>query len=402
MSVTDPAAGAPGRRYLDNAATSWPKPAEVLAAWEHAGRSIGAAAGRAAYREAAVADEIRGRCRARAAALLGGVDPQRVAFPAGGTLALNMAIHGVVRRGDHVIATAADHNASLRPLRWLQSRGTIDLTILPCDAVGRVDPAAVAAAWRRDTRLVACAHASNVTGAVQDAAAIGRIARDRGGLFLLDAAQSLGLLPCGPDETGADIVAAPGHKWLQGPAGAAILWVRDGVGIEPLIQGGTGSASDSLDMPERFTDRFEAGTPDLPALAGLLAAIEWLAARSQRPPTATPAAVAAGVDVVARRCRDLAADAAVRLAAVGARVLAAPGATAPIVSFTVEGYDPGELAVLLEQVAGVQVRSGFHCAACIHAYLGTQAGGTVRASFGPFNTGDDVEALVGAVEKLRG
>jgi selenocysteine lyase/cysteine desulfurase len=402
MSVTEPpATGATVRRYLDNAATSWPKPAEVLAAWEHAGRSIGVAAGRAAYREAVLADEIRGRCRAAAAGLLGGVDPQRIALPFGGTLAINTAIHGVVRRGDHVIATAADHNASLRPLRWLQAHGTIDLTLLPCDAVGRVDPAAVAAAWRRDTRLVVCTHASNVTGTVQDAAAIGRIVRERGGLFLLDAAQSLGLMPCGPAATGADILVAPGHKWLQGPAGTAILWVREGVEIEPLIQGGTGSASDSLDMPERFTDRFEAGTPDLPALAGLLAAIEWLAAQSPRPPAATPAAIAAGVDIIARRCRGLAADAGERLAAVGARVIAAPGTPAPIVSFTVEGYDPGELAVLLEQVAGVQVRSGFHCAACIHAHLGTQAGGTVRASFGPFNTGDDVEALVGAVGRLR-
>jgi len=402
MSVTEPpATGATVRRYLDNAATSWPKPAEVLTAWEHAGRSIGAAAGRAAYREAVLADEIRGRCRVAAAGLLGGVDPQRIALPFGGTLAINTAIHGVVRRGDHVIATAADHNASLRPLHWLQARGTIDLTLLPCDAGGRVDPAAVAAAWRRDTRLVVCAHASNVTGTVQDAAAIGRIVRERDGLFLLDAAQSLGLMPCGPGATGADILVAPGHKWLQGPAGTAILWVRESVEIEPLIQGGTGSASDSLDMPERFTDRFEAGTPDLPALAGLLAAIEWLAAQSPRPPAATPAAIAAGVDIIARRCRGLAADAGERLAAVGAHVIAAPGTPAPIVSFTVEGYDPGELAVLLEQVAGVQVRSGFHCAACIHAHLGTQAGGTVRASFGPFNTGDDVEALVGAVGRLR-
>jgi cysteine desulfurase/selenocysteine lyase len=402
MSVTvPPAAAGTRRRYLDHAATSWPKPPDVLAAWEHAGRAIGAAAGRAAYREAAVADEIRLRCRAAAAAVLGGVDPQRVALPSGGTLALNMAIHGVVRPGDHVIATAADHNASLRPLHWLQARGTIDLTLLPCDAVGRVDPAAVVAAWRRDTRLVVCAHASNVTGVVQDAAAIGRVARDRGGLVLLDAAQSLGLMPCGPDVTGADIIAAPGHKWLQGPAGVAILWVREGVALEPVIQGGTGSASDSLEMPERFVERFEAGTPDLPALAGLRAAVEWIAAQATQPADATPAGIAAGVEAVGRRCRDLAAEAAAGLASVGARVLTAHGTSAPIVSFTVEGYDPGELAVLLEQVAGVQVRSGFHCAARIHPHLGTQAGGTVRASFGPFNTDDDVAALVDAVRRLR-
>ncbi len=395
------------RRYLDAAATSWPKPPEVLAAWEHAGRTIGAAAGRAAYREAAVADGIRSRCRAAAAVLLGGVDPERVALPAGGTLALNVAIHGLVRRGDHVIATAADHNATLRPLHWLEARGVIALTIVPCDATGRVDPAAVAAAWRRETRLVSCAHASNVTGAVQDAAAIGRIAHDRGGLFLLDAAQAVGQVPCTPLQTAADVIVAPAHKWLHGPAGAAILWVREGVDMSPLIQGGTGSASDSLAMPERFVDAFEAGTPDLPALAGLLAALEWFGVQAggAAGPAATGGvtadALAAGIDAIGRRCRDLAAAAAAGLAAIaGVRVLAAHAGPA-IVSFTVEGYAPAEVAVLLEQLVGVQTRSGFHCAACIHGHLGTQSGGTVRASFGPFNTHADVEALVTAISRLR-
>jgi selenocysteine lyase/cysteine desulfurase len=388
------------RRYLDNAATSWPKPPEVLAAWEHAGRSIGAAAGRAAYREAALADGIRARCRAAAADLLGGVDPERVALPSGGTLALNMAIHGLARHGDHVIATAADHNATLRPLHRLQARGSIDLTIVPCDALGLVDPAAIAAAWRPDTRLVTCAHACNVTGAVQDVAAIGRIAHDRGGLLLLDAAQSLGQLPGTPSATAADVIVASAHKWLQGPAGAAILWVRQGVAMEPLIQGGTGSSSDSLEMPERFVDAFEAGTPDLPALAGLLAAVGWFGSRSAVPGASATGSLAAGVDSVGGHCRALAAAAATGLAAIGGvRVVAARGG-APIVSFTVEGYDPAEVAVLLEQMAGVQTRAGFHCAACVHGHLGTQGGGTVRASFGPFNTGDDVDALVDAVGRL--
>ena len=387
----------PIRRYLDNAATSWPKPPEVFAAWEQAGRVIGAAAGRATYREAMEADAIRSRCRVAVARLLGDVDPQRVAFPAGSTLGLNMAIHGLLRSGDHVIATAADHNATLRPLTWLADRGVIELTIVPCDGAGRVDPDMVAQAWRPATRLVVCSHASNVTGAVQDARALGQIAHDRDGLFLLDAAQSFGQIPFTADGCRADLIVAPSHKWLLGPAGTGILWVRSGLDLEPLIQGGTGSASDSLAMPDRFTDRMEAGTPDLPALAGLLAATGWLAAQS--------------IDAIGRRCRGLAADAAARLGAIdGVRVIG-PHAASPraedgeasvgIVSFTVEGYDPAEVAVLLEQLAGVQVRSGFHCAACIHVHLGTQSGGTVRASFGPFNTGDDVDAIVAAVQKLR-
>ena len=387
----------PVRRYLDNAATSWPKPPEVFAAWEHAGRVIGAAAGRATYREAVEADGIRTRCRAAVARLLGNVDPLRVALPAGATLGLNIAIQGLAESGDHVIATAADHNATLRPLAWLADRGVIELSVVPCDGTGRVDPDVVARAWRPTTRLMTCSHVSNVTGAVQDARALGQIAHERGGLFLLDAAQSLGQVACAAEDCNADLVVAPSHKWLLGPAGAGILWVRPGIDLDPLVQGGTGSASDSLAMPDRFTDRMEAGTPDLPALAGLLASTQWLASQS--------------IEAVGQHGRRFAASAAARLGEIGGVRVVGPHATshdsgsgeaiAGIVSFTVEGYDPAEVAALLEQLAGVQVRSGFHCAACIHAHLGTQSGGTVRASFGPFNTGDDVDAIVAAVQKLR-
>ena len=382
-AVTDPD---PVRRYLDNAATSWPKPDAVLAAWNDAARRVGATAGRAAYREAVEADVIRRAARTAAAGLLGGVDPDRVALPAGCTLALNMAIHGLARPGDHVIATAADHNATLRPLRWLERHGGVPLTIAPCDACGRVDPAAIAAAWRPATRLVVVSHASNVTGVVQDVPAIAALAHQRGGLVVLDAAQSLGQLRCDRPGFGADVVAAPAHKWLLGTGGTAILWARAGVEPEPLVQGGTGSASDSLEMPEAFTDRMEAGTPDVPALAALGAAAAWLEER--------------GVDRVALACRALADECAGGLRALrGVRVIAAD-AGAPIVSFTVEGYAPAEVAVLVEHVAGVQVRAGHHCAAGVHDALGTRLGGTVRASFGPFNTAADAAALVAAVSSI--
>jgi selenocysteine lyase/cysteine desulfurase len=376
------------RRYLDNAATTWPKPPAVLDAWLAAARDLGATAGRAAYRDAVEADAIRSRARGAVARLLGGVDPLRVALPGGCTLALNLTIHGLLRSGGHAIATAADHNATLRPLHWLASHGLIELTVVPCDAAGRVDPAAIAAAWRADTRLVVLSHASNVTGAVQPVRAIADIAHERNGLLLLDAAQSLGQLACDVATLGADVVAAAGHKWLLGTAGVGILWARAGLDIETLVQGGTGSGSDSLDMPEAFTDRMEAGTPDVPALAALSAGIRWLEAES--------------ILTVGGRCRGLAAECASRLAAIrGVRVVAVPDGP-PIVSFLVEDYDPADVAVLVEQVAGVQVRSGHHCAAAIHRHLGTQAGGTVRASFGPFNTADDVDAVVGAIEAITG
>jgi len=371
------------RRYLDHAATTWPKPPQVISAWQRAAIELGATAGRGLYRESLEATAIRERARAAAARLLGGVDPERVALPAGCTLALNAAIHGLVAAGDHVIATAADHNATLRPLHALSAGGLIDLTIVPCDATGFVDPAAIAAAWRPATRMVVVSHVCNVTGAVQDVAAIAALTRGRDGLLVLDAAQSLGVLACEAPGWGADVVAAPAHKWLHGMAGAAILWARPGVEPGPLVRGGTGSASESLAMPAPFTERLEAGSPDVPALAAVEAAAGWLEAR--------------GADACGGHGRSLADSLAAGLASVaGVRVLRGGGAAA-IVSFTVEGYDPADMAAILEQSVGVQVRSGFHCAACIHDHLGTRAGGTVRASFGPGNTEEDVAAVVAAV-----
>ncbi len=374
------------RRYLDNAATAWPRPAVVLDAWRDAAERVGATAGRAAYREAIEAEAIRTRARVACARILGGVDAARVAFTAGCTVALNTAIAGLLRPGDHAIASAADHNAALRPLHALRSRGLIDLTIVPCDGLGRVDPATIVAAWRPATRLVCCTHASNVTGAVQDATAIGGLARERGGLFLLDASQTLGQLPFTVPGAAADVVAAPAHKWLQGVGGVGILWCRPGVEPAPLVIGGTGSASDTLDMPEAFPARLEAGTADVPGLAALVAAIGWIEERS--------------VATIGRQCRALADRCAAELATIrGVRVLAA-GDGPPIVSFTVAGHDPAEVAAAAEAIAGVQLRSGIHCAALVHEPLGTLPGGTVRASFGPFNTPDDVEALVAAVRAI--
>ena len=389
MSVTQPLAP---RRYLDHAATSWPKPEIVFGAWEQAARTVGAAAGRGGYREAIQADAICESARSRVAALLGGVDPSRVAFPAGATLALNMAIHGLLKPGDHVLAMASDHNATLRPLHWLSTRGIIETTIVPCDGVGRVDPDAVANAWRPSTKLIVCSHASNVTGVLQEAEALAAIAHQRGGLLLLDAAQTLGqisFMPRGLGESafGADVVAAPSHKWLQGMAGAGIFWVRPGIDVELLVQGGTGTSSNSLEMPDSFLQRMQPGTPDVPALAGLSAAVDWLDSQT--------------IEAIAAQGRTLAQGCASQLREIpGVRVIGPRDIAVPIVSFTVEGYDPSEIAALLEQLAGVQVRSGFHCAALVHDHIGTQSGGTVRVSFGPFNSADDADAVAEVIATL--
>jgi cysteine desulfurase / selenocysteine lyase len=375
----------PPRRYCDQAATSWPKPPEVLAAWQRAASELGVAAGRGGYREAVEAAGVIEEARRAWSRLLGGVDPQRIAMPPTATLGLNIAIHGLVAEGDHVIASAADHNATLRPLAWLARRGLIEMTVVPCDATGLVDPDAIARSWRPSTRLLVMSHASNVTGAVQDAREITRIARERDGLVVLDAAQTAGVLPLEAEQL-ADVIVAPAHKWLLAPHGNACLWCREGVEPEPLVQGGTGMHSDTLEMPEAFAARHEAGTSDLAAAAGLVAAERWWRLQDTTEPSQ-----AAG--------RQLAADCRSELASIaGVRVVAAEGGP-PIVSFLVEHYAPAEVAAALEVAAGVQVRSGFHCAAEIHRWLGTPEG-TVRASFGLFNSHDDVRMIVETVEEL--
>lgn len=374
----------PRRRYLDNAATSWPKPECVWDAWERAARDNGVAPGRGGYREAIDADRLRHEARLAAARLVGCRDAARIALPAAATLGLNMAIHGLVESGDHVIATAADHNATLRPLNALATSGTIRLSVVPCNGMGRADPAEIRAAVARDTRWVVISHASNVTGAVQDVAAIAEIARAAGAGVILDASQTLGVLPVDVDALGVACLVAPAHKWLLGMPGLAVLFLREGVEPRTIIQGGTGTASESLEMPQSICDRFEAGTPDLPALAAFTAAARW---REQEGGAA------------ARRCRSLADGLAESLGRVpGVRVVAAE-AGPPIVSFTLAGYAPAEVAAAVEQLAGVQVRSGFHCAALVHDGLGTHEG-TVRASIGAFNTAEDCDVLVDAVARL--
>ena len=380
----------PQRRYLDNAATTWPKPEAVWKVWEQAARENGVTVGRGTYREALAAENIVRQLRQDVAALIG-VSPERISLPLSATLGLNQAIHGVLKRGDHVIATAADHNATLRPLRHLEKKGEIQLTIVPCDARGWVDPDEIVRAWQVNTRLVALSHASNVTGVVQDVKTIVHSAREREAISLLDASQSLGHVPFSQDLPTADIVVSPGHKWLMGMHGTAIIYVRQGIDFEPLIQGGTGLKSYSLDMPVETQDLIEVGTLDVPSVAAIGAGCQWLHEK--------------GVESVALACKELAQACYDGLRDIqGVRLITANtaevGIGPPIISMVCDGYSPPEVAVMLEQIAGVQVRSGYHCAACIHEYLGTTQGGTVRVSFGPFSDISDVDAVVSATKKI--
>lgn len=368
--------------YLDFAATSWPKPEAVLGAVEAWYREAGVSASRGdSARSQQVARAVRGT-RERLARMCG-VPADRVAFTSGATDALHLALHGILRPGDRVVTTAIEHSSVVRPLVELRETLGLELRVVPCDATGTVDPDDLERAIReRPTRLVALNHASNVTGAVQDAASCVRIARDQGALLLLDASQTAGARPL---PVGADLIAASAHKALLGPPGLGFLAAAEEVELTPVRFGGTGS-SVALDRhPRAWPTAFEAGTPNTPAILGLGAALDWSASGARTPLDEAAARVAGAIRAALTQVE-------------GIRVLPSFEAATPlpIVSFVHEALDPAELGILLDE-AGIICRSGFHCAPWIHEALGTTAGGTVRLSAGPWVAEDAPQRVVAAL-----
>src|SRR6267142_3266434 len=267
------------RLYLDNAATSWPKPEAVYRAVDDYQRRLGAPAGRGSYAEAAETERIVVSCRKKVGALMGATDPSRIVFTQNGTDSLNLALHGLLRPNDHVVTTVCEHNSVLRPLRFLAEHRGVTTTYVTCDGQGYVDPDAIRQAITPKTRLIAMIHASNVTGAIQPAEAIGRIAGERGVFYLLDAAQSLGHLPINVASLGCHMLAAPGHKGLLGPLGTGVLYLAPGIEqhLLPLRQGGTGTQSDEDRQPDTLPHRYEAGNLNVPGIVGLEAGVSHVA-----------------------------------------------------------------------------------------------------------------------------
>ena len=369
--------------YLDNAATSFPKPRVAVRAMAAALENCGANPGRAGHALSLAAGRIVERCREQAAQMLGESDASRVAFCQNTTDALNMAIHGVARTGDHVISTLLEHNSVLRPLSELSRSGAITLTLVPPDAAGRISAQEIERAMLPRTRLVVMTHMSNVLGDLQDVQAVGRVCRRRGVLLLLDCAQTAGHLQLAPDHWGCDLLAMPGHKGLLGPHGTGMLWVRKGVNIAPLRQGGTGSASESMFQPRIMPDCLESGTLNLPGIAGLAAGMNEALARMEE----THAHVVGLCDTLREALMNIR----------GVRVYTRRGAS--LVSFNVEGVGSQETAAMMNR-AGIAVRGGLHCAPGVHRFLGTLESGAVRASPGIYNTREDVLALARAVENM--
>ena len=368
--------------YLDNAATSYPKPRETVLAMADAMTRCGANPGRAGHRLALAAGRIVEECREAIAQMLGERDATRVVFCQNATDALNTAIHGVVRTGDHVIATLLEHNSVLRPLSELSRSGAITLTLVPPDAQGRILAADIERAMLPGTRLVAMTHMSNVLGMTQDAAAVGQVCARHGALLLLDCAQTAGHIPLAPKKWGCHLLAMPGHKGLLGPHGTGALWIAPGVRVAPLRQGGTGSASESMFQPRMLPDSLESGTLNLPGIAGLRAGMRKALADMRY----THEKTVALCDTLRAELKNLP----------GVRVYTPEGAS--LVSFNVSGIGSQELSVLLDG-ENIAVRGGLHCAPGVHRFLGTLSTGAVRVSPGRYSTREEIFSLVRCIEK---
>ena len=374
--------------YADQAATSWPKPPEVVAAMTAYMQEAGANPGRSGHRLAVEAARRVFLTRCRLAELLGITDESRVVFVPGATWAINVALYGLLRPGDEVITSSMEHNAVARPLFDLSARGVVVRRVL-CDREGRLDPEDVRRAMTDRTRLVVMTHASNVTGTLLPAAEVGRLARERGIAFLLDAAQTAGCVPLDVQELHVDLLALTGHKGLLGPQGTGALYIREGLDPTPLVRGGTGSFSHLDSQPEQLPDRHESGTINGPGLAGLGAALEVIAER--------------GVDAIRLHEMELADRLLGRLREVPRVRVYGPmraRARVPVVSFNIEGMDPAEVGWRLDEQFGIMVRTGLHCAPWAHRTIGTYPRGTVRISLGYSNTDEEVDRILAAIQTL--
>jgi cysteine desulfurase/selenocysteine lyase len=377
--------------YFDHAATSWPKPPGVAEAMVHYLDHVGANPGRSGHRLSVAAARIVYEVREAAAVLFHALDPLRVVFGANVTEALNLALLGLLRAGDHVVTSSMEHNSMMRPLRVLEQRG-VALTVVPCTREGALDPAGIEAAIRPDTRMIALNHASNVVGTLLPVAEAGHIAREHGAWLLVDAAQTAGAYPIDVQANQIDLLAFTGHKSLYGPMGTGGLVVGERVDVtelEPLMRGGTGSNSEYEAQPTFLPDLCESGTPNAVGLAGLGASLRWLQER--------------GLDSI--RSHEVALT---RQLANGLREI--PGVTVygPLdaarqtatVSFTVEGLETSQVGLILDEEHGIMCRVGLHCAPAAHRTIGTFPDGTVRFGLGAMNTSEEVSAALAAVRAV--
>jgi cysteine desulfurase family protein len=381
--------------YLDNAATSFPKPEPVFRAMDAFIRASAANPGRSGHRRAVEAEAMINETRLLLSRLFGFSRPERIVFTLNATDALNMAIKGVLRPGDHAITSVLEHNSISRPLNQLERDGVIALTRLPADANHQIDPGEVIKAFRPSTRLVALTHASNVTGTIQDVGTIGPAVRERSAFFLVDASQSAGAVPIRFEKDCLDLLAFTGHKALLGPTGTGGLVVGERVEVSPWREGGTGGDSSSPVQPSEMPHRLEGGTPNVFGISGLREGVRLLLDR--------------GVDNILAYERSLVAEFYGALRDPGMfswygadRVIKERKGEGRVglVGINLPGLAPAELAAILDERFDIAVRSGLHCAPYAHKHLGTYPEGLVRFSVGFLTTVEEVRQAASALDEI--
>ncbi len=368
--------------YLNQAASTWPKPPRVLQA--HAAALSAVPAGQ--FRGGTDGGtDVMDTCRARLGALLGIADFRRIYFSSGATDAANAVIRGLPLARRRVLATQTEHNSILRPLMNLRDEvGCVG--IVPCDTSGRVDPDRLEAMMDSEVAAVFVNHCSNVTGAIQDVQALAEAAHRHGAWLVLDGAQSAGCLPVQADAWGVDALIWTGHKGLFGPQGTGGYYVRQGVPLTPFRYGGTGRDSRRI-IYEAGDYEFEPGTQNLPGIAALAAGVEYV--------------LEEGVEQIVRHEAALMARLRLGLGAIGrVRLYGAAQPAGPLLSFTIDGLTPADTAYILESGYSIRVRAGLHCAPLIHDALGTADAGTVRVSVSSLNTTEDIDCLTAAVREI--
>jgi len=377
--------------YLDNAATTWPKPPEVLKAMTDVLERAGGNPGRSGHRLSIEAARIIYDTREEIAGFFGATDPLRVIFTGNATQALNLALKGILKPGDSVVVTSMEHNAVMRPLRSLEKQG-IRLNIARCAPDGTIDLKELEKAIESGTRLVVAVHASNVVGTIMPVDNIASISHRAGALLLVDASQTAGVISINMHETDIDLLAFTGHKELQGPPGIGGLIISDNVDvlqIEPLIRGGTGSRSESEEQPEDMPDKFESGTPNLAGIAGLGAGIKWISER--------------GIGEIRGHLKELNQALIEGLSSIpNVKVCGTLDSerSVAIVSFTVSGKHVSEIGLRLDEEYAILSRVGLHCAPAAHKTIGSFPGGTIRLAPGIFTTSGDIQESIRAIDKV--
>lgn len=376
--------------YLDNAATTFPKPEEVYQFMDKFYRNNGVSPSRSAYDLSIESEELVYETRKLLAGLFNGDDPERLTFSYNASDSLNMAIQGLVRKGDHVITTCLEHNSVLRPLHHFQSEGIVDVTYLSFDNSGYIDPESVKKAIGKNTRMVVINHCSNVTGTVQDLQAIGKICRQNGVLFVVDGSQSAGSIPVDVKAMGIDVFVFTGHKSLLGPTGIGGSYISEGVPVRGTRFGGTGIKSAEKAHLTEFPHIMECGTINILGISGLNAGVRWL--------------LREGIEKIHDREMGLwikLRDGLRSIPGVITFCADSPVNHNAIISFNINGIQASDAGLILDDFFGIACRTGLQCAPLVHKGLGTDMiNGTIRFSLGPFNTESHIEKALEAVDEI--